>query len=87
MALNLKLWLHLQAVATQWQILIWRSCLAEEYTILIDMASGLGSATVPTGCIFTVLLQTSHLLGIYLFSTSQKMFLYKHYLIKKNTVY
>lgn len=48
---------------------------------------GLESATVPTGCRFTVLLQSTHLLGIYLFCASQKMFSYKHYLRKKNTVY
>lgn len=44
---------------------------------------GLESATLPTGCRFTALLQTTHLLGTYLFCTSQKMFLYKHYLSKK----
>ena len=48
---------------------------------------GLESATVLTSCRFTVLLQITHLLGIYLFRTSQKMFSYQHYLRKKNTMY
>ena len=81
MALNLKLWLHTQAVVNpDLEVMSSRR-------IHHSAGPGLESATVPTGCRFTVLLQTTHLLGIYLFCTSQKMFPYKHDLRKKNTVH
>jgi len=81
MALNLKLWLHIQAVENpDLEVMSSRR-------VHHSVGPELKSATAPTGYRFTVLLQTTHLLGIYLFCASQKMFSYKHYLRMKNNVY